>query len=320
MQLFSGLKDALRERILGTVRGKTVCLPESDDPRVAEAGKLLQAQCGVQVMGRKSAVAEVSEVLLYESLAETARKRNKPLPQEHDVHAHKLDALVVAGAALHSGLCHAVVAGATAETARVIRASLLTVGLAPGVKTLTSAFVMNLQQPTAGGQNPLIFADAGVVPDPTPEQLADIALLSARAFEVWFAERAYVGLLSYSTMGSASGPAVNKVVQALARVQQTDTSLAVVGELQLDAAVVPEVAVRKIPPEARGKVPPGCCNVLVFPDLNSGNIAYKAVERLGGASAWGPVLLGAAKPYADLSRGCSALDIVHVSCLALALS
>ena len=320
-QLFEGLDGRLRQRLLQRVAGKTVCLPEGQDPRVQQAALVLESHCGVRTMVLGPNVASRLDPRdVRDVVCRAYARRAKAEPPTSVLDEMVQDPLVVAGAALAMGQCDAVVAGSVAETARVIKAVLATVGLAHGVATLTSAFVMNLRQPTAGGQNPLLFADAGVVPDPTSEQLVDIAAQAAGAFECWFGDKPVVAMLSFSTFGSASGPQVEKVRRATSMLRHRHPQLAVFGEVQLDAAVEPQVAERKIPKEQLGELPPGGANVLVFPDLDAGNICYKAVERLGGASAWGPVLLGGARPYADLSRGCSPLDIVHVACLALALT
>jgi phosphate acetyltransferase len=250
-------------------------------------------------------------------------KRNRQVPAHVDEIC--CDVLVAAGCQLARGEVDAVVAGSVAETAKVIRAILLTVGLGEGISTLTSAFLMNLKEPTPGGQNPLVFADAGVVPDPSSDQLVEIGFLAARAHASWVGAShemsTQVAFLSFSTAGSASHPSVTKVATAARRFAEIHPAILSQGELQFDAAIVPDVARRKIKGAGVGSagVRPGGSNVLVFPNLDSGNITYKAVERLGNAAAWGPIVLGSARPYSDLSRGCSALDIVHVAVLTLAL-
>jgi phosphotransacetylase len=172
-----------------------------------------------------------------------------------------------------------------------------------------------LNSPTPGGEDIVLYADAGVIPQPSALQIPQIAVLAAQAFEAWTGREARVGFLSFSTHGSAQHPDVQKMRDAAASFAQGSPRWLSEGELQFDAAVVPEVAIRKNPNTRLA----GRTNVFVFPDLDAGNIAYKITQRLAGAEAWGPLLLGSAKPFSDLSRGASALDIAHVALLTLAL-
>ncbi|MEP7027881.1 MAG: phosphate acyltransferase, partial [Candidatus Eisenbacteria bacterium] len=211
-----------------------------------------------------------------------------------------------------TGEADAFVAGAAHPTSDVLRAAIFLIGTAPGVRTVASYFAMVRQE--GGKERVLFFADGGVVPDPDPAQLADIAISTADRFRALVGLEPHVAMLSFSTKGSAQHPKVEKVVEATARARALRPDLHIDGELQVDAALVPEVAAAK----AKGSIVAGHANVLIFPDLDAANIGYKLVQRLGGWSAYGPILSGLARPANDLSRGCSADDVVHVSLFALA--
>ena len=217
------------------------------------------------------------------------------------------DPLHVAALMVAAGEADACVGGATRPSADVVRAALHCIGTAPGVETISSCFVLVLADGT-----PITFADCGVVPEPDTDQLASIAISSAATHESLVGERARVAMLSYSTRGSATGPRVERVRRATEIVRRRAPSLAVDGELQFDAAWAPAVARSKAPDSEVA----GQANVFVFPDLDSGNIAYKITERLGGARAYGPLLQGTAGVMHDLSRGCTADDIVTVAAIA----
>lgn len=217
---------------------------------------------------------------------------------------------------VRTGKADGSVAGAVNTTGDVIRAGIHVVGLAPGINTVSSFFMMVVPE-FLGEQNKVFFfADGAVVPSPTSDQLGSIAVATARAYKVLIGDEPRVAMLSFSTKGSAKHRMIDKVLAGLEEAKKIDPNLIVDGELQVDAAIIPDIQKRKAPDSPVS----GKANVLVFPDLDAGNIAYKIVQRLAKAEAIGPVVQGLAKPVNDLSRGCNATDIVNVTAIAMIMS
>lgn len=316
-EILSGIQAACRKR------RPTIVLPEGGDPRVRE-GALRAAKDGLakivlldpdglaaRAMGECAARAGVAfrdpadPATLARFAAAFQDVRGPKCADRNEAVAEMRDPLAQAAMMVRLGEADGTVAGAVATTSATVRAALRIIGPAPGVSTVSSCFLMLLRTPF---DHPVIFADCGLVMQPTSEQLAAIASASADTLTALTGERARIAMLSFSTHGSAPEGAhesIARIRRAVARVRAARPDLTVEGELQFDAALLPEVGRAKAP----GSILEEAGNVFVFPSLSAGNIGYKIAQRLGGATAIGPILQGLAWPANDLSRGCSAEDV-----------
>ena len=294
---------------------KTIVLPEGEDPRtIVAATKIIEEGLAkIVILGNPDEInvpgATVIDPRNAEKHEEYAQKfaelRAKKGVTIEQARAQVMDATYFGKMGDADGL----VSGACHSTADTLRPALQILKTAPGTKLVSAFFVMCTDTPQFGTDGTLIFADCGLNINPSSDELSEIAIASAHSWSTFMGNvEPHVAMLSYSTMGSAGGEVAKKVQEAVKFCKEKAPELAIDGDLQLDAAIVPTVAQLKAP----GSSVAGKANVLVFPDLEAGNIGYKLVQRFAGADAYGPILQGIAKPVNDLSRGCSADDIVGV--------
>ena len=311
---------------------QTVVLPESYDDRMIEAAAQITgdslakvvllgksatlnskaAELGVSLDGVTIADPQSSSLLdVYAAELVELRKRKKISHEDAVALLIAEDNLYFAAMMVRKGDAGGAVAGAANTTGDVLRAAFQVVGTAAGMKTVSSVFLMVTKNPEFGENGTLCFADCAVNPNPDAQSLAEIAVSTAASCKSFLGVDARVAMLSFSTKGSAAHSDCDKVLNALKIAKELAPDLAIDGELQLDAALIPKVGDKKAP----GSNVAGQANTLIFPDLDAGNIGYKLVERIAGAEAVGPIIQGLAKPVNDLSRGCSVADIVSVSAI-----
>jgi phosphate acetyltransferase len=320
-------------KVKARTKGRRVVLPEGTERRVILATKKMTelGLCKVTLIGDEKEIARLAkendvDLNGTEVINPAASKEYAGFVKElvdirqgkisvDDAKKAMLTSLYFGAMLVRHDRADASVAGSIHTTGDVLRAAIHCIGLKPGITTVSSSFIMTL--PTFRGveNKVFMFGDCAVVPNPTPEQLASIAVSTAETMQTLVGEEPRVALLSFSTKGSAKHADVDKVLAALEILKRDHPTLKVDGEFQLDAAIVPEVAKSKAP----GSAIAGEANCLIFPDLDAGNIGYKLTQRLAGATATGPIIQGLAKPANDLSRGCSVDDIVDVSAIATLL-
>ncbi|WP_419770425.1 MAG: phosphate acetyltransferase [Candidatus Marinarcus sp.] len=321
-----GLIDSIKENARKNL--KTIVLPESEDERVLKAVEQVindktanviligeeetikndAAKCGANIAGATIVdPKKFANIDVYVNELVELRKA-KGLTQAQAQELMTSEPRFFGCMMVRLGDADGLVAGSNSATADVLKAAIQVIKTAPGIKTVSSTFVMETADGKFGDNGLILFGDCAVLPDPTSEQLADIAASTAATAKSVVGLEPRVAMLSFSTMGSASHPLVDKVKNAVQILKERNVDFAFDGEMQADAAIVEAIGKKKAP---ESKVA-GTANVLIFPDLQSGNIGYKLVQRFAGADAHGPIVQGLAKPVNDLSRGCSVEDISNL--------
>lgn len=307
--------------------GKKLVLPEGTEPRTIEAARIIKDEkiasevilvgisreiekaaesLGVNLSGITISDPEKSDKLEIYGKEYLELRKHKGLNEEDAVRDIQ-DPLKWGAMMVRTGDADAMVAGADNATGKVLVAGFTIIKTSPGVSSASSCFVMDFPDKKWGNNGLMIFSDCATIPDPTREQLAEIAIQASHSCKTFLQTEPVTAMLSFSTKGSARHPDVDKVTDALDLVKERAPDLLIDGEMQLDAAIVSSVGEKKAP----GSKVAGKANTLIFPDLQSGNIGYKLAQRFGNAGAYGPFLQGFAKPISDLSRGCSVEDIVN---------
>ena len=310
---------------------KTIVLPETGDERILKAADIITRQkiAEIILIGDKKSLQNTgnnlgislerircispaeSEFLEDFVKSYTLKREKKGMTENKAREILISDSLFFGAMLVDKGIAHGMVAGAVNSTGNTLRSIFHCVGSKEGASTISSFFIMVLPKKDFGEEGIIFFADCAVVPNPSDVQLAEIAEATADNFKIFIGKEPRVAFLSFSTKGSAETEETKEVVSAYNILKQKRKDILCEGELQLDAAIIPSVSQKKAPNSVIG----GKANVLIFPDLNAGNIGYKLVQRLAGAEAIGPILQGAKKPINDLSRGCSVDDIVNVAAI-----
>ena len=324
MTILEKIRSRAKENI------QKIVFPEGDDPRIIQAafhikeeglaepillGNPVEIKASAEKAGLGTPTFDIinpPDSPLLDEFSEMfyERRRHKGISPEA-AREYVTDRAAFGAMMLTADLCDGYVAGAVRTTGDTVKAGIWCVGLQPGISVVSSFFLMVFPDKTWGEDGSMLYADCGVVPDPNPEQLADIAISTAENTRIHLETEPKVALLSFSTKGSADHPLVQKVQKAFHVLKDRNVDFEFDGELQGDSAIVPGVAEKKAP----GSPIAGMANTLIFPNLDAGNISYKLSQRLAGAQALGPILQGLAKPLNDLSRGCSVEDIINVAAI-----
>lgn len=329
MDIISKIRQKAKEK------RKRVVLPEGEDERIVKAAKIISEEgiAFVTLLGDEKKIEKLASENGLD--LNKVKVKNPEKSSEFDEYVQEYfklrgkkgmtfdtakkmmrNPLYYGAMMVRKGEVDGAVAGSVNTSADVLRAGIQIIGLASGIKSVSSSFLLVLPEFMGVKDKVFVFADCAVIPDPDPEDLASIAVSSAKTMKILVGEEPKVAMLSFSTKGSAKHEMVDKVVEATQIAKKIAPGIQIDGELQLDSAIIPDVAKKKSPESTVA----GLANVLIFPNLNSGNIGYKLAQRLAGAFAIGPIIQGLAKPANDLSRGCSVDDIVNVVAVAMLLT